>query len=47
MKTIDCRLRPPVGAYAKDFLFVGAATGRNDITALQHVCTVSPSAKAA
>lgn len=47
MKTIDCRLRPPVGAYAKDFLFVGAATGRTDITALQHGCTVSPSAKAA
>ncbi len=45
MKVIDCRLRPPIGAYADDFLFKATASGMMQNCTRQHNCTTPNSAK--
>ena len=40
MKVIDCRLRPPIGAYAKDSLFELISNGVMQNCATQHNCAL-------
>lgn len=46
MEIIDCRLRPPFGNYAQNYLFEYAQKGILDITAQQHGTSLPPSAQA-
>ena len=45
MKVIDCRLRPPIGAYAKDSLFELISNGVMQNCATQHNCALPESGK--
>ncbi len=45
MKVIDCRLRPPIGAYAKDSLFELISNGVMQHCATQHNCALPESGK--
>lgn len=40
MKVIDCRLRPPIGKYAHNFLFTMIEQGHMQKTAAQHGCNI-------
>lgn len=46
MKIIDCRLRPPFGNYAHNYLFEYARKGYLQVTPQEHGMTLSPSAEA-